>query len=132
MRDFSDNNIVGDVNINDSSGPGRSLDSLSNEELAEEEMFRKARLKQERTKRRRWLLTILAFAVVLALVAYAAFLVWGDWNVATVVIGSVSAAVACGDLKLNGAPNKYEMAHMEALRDVRDLYRLRGYRPPKR
>lgn len=129
MRDFNGNTISGIVNITDSSEFGKPLSSMSNEELAAEESFRMVQLKRERTMRCKQLLTMLVIAAVLAIIAYVTYLAWGDWRPANVFIGVCSVAVAYAGVQVSGRPNRFEKNHTEAIRAIRDIYRLRNYRP---
>ncbi|WP_418969335.1 hypothetical protein [Alloscardovia omnicolens] len=129
MRDFNSNNIIGNVRINDLSEYGRPLSVLSNEELAAEESFRMIQLKKESKRRRKQLLAILLVAAVLLIVSYFIYKVCGDWQPINILIATCSVAVAYVGVIAKGSPNRFEKNHTEAIRSIRDLYRLRGYHP---
>jgi hypothetical protein len=129
MRDITGAITVnGDFNINDNGGPGRPLCELSNDGLRVEREFRIKRRSHERARRVRAL--FLCLAVALGLLATAGIVAWfmGDVDTASLLLGAAGFGVGFLGLRTWGGPNTFENAHSRALREIRDLLRLRGVR----
>ena len=130
MRDFNSADIHGDVQINDNSNNTKYklLIHCTPEELIQEESHRRALLSDERSRKNRTNFRFFGFAIFLFSIAFFWYLIQGEIDIASLVIGMASVFVAVKTLHAADTPTDFEKRQLLTLQEISTLLRERGVR----
>ena len=131
MRDLNvgrDINVQGNMIIQDQSQEHKLLIHCTNEELNNEEIYRKQNLKQEKQAKFKKLMFSLCLVGVLFLMA--AILYWfkGNMNMYSLLLGASSFFIGIQSINFFEKPTQFEQRQMEALNEINMILRERRQR----
>ncbi|MGR5414119.1 hypothetical protein ACPV52_15355 [Vibrio astriarenae] len=128
MRDFRENQIVGNVTITDNSSEHKLLCQCSSEELISEERHRKALLSNERKRKNVRIFNVLSFCACVFIAAALWYWFKGRLDMVSVSLGFVSVVLTFFTLQGSEQRTEFELRQVHALNEISMLLRERGAR----